>query len=157
DRWQMSRNLTVTLGLRWEYYPVMSRTFDGIERYDLDTGKVLIGGLGGVDGDTGTKVSKKLFAPRVGLAYRMGDKSVIRTGFGIPLDPYPMGRPMRSPYPVVIWTDNEGASSFQAFGSLTNGLPAIVPPDISKGTIDIPNNVGTRMLDKGLFKRPYIQ
>ncbi|PYV18118.1 MAG: hypothetical protein DMG07_04530, partial [Acidobacteria bacterium] len=152
-----SRNLTLTLGLRWEYYPFMTRTFDGFERYDLDTGKVLIGRFGGIDDNAGIEVSKKLFAPRVGVAYRLGDRGVIRSGYGITIDPYPMARPMRSPYPVVIWSDNEGPNTFQPYGSLEKGIPAIVPPDITKGTIDIPANVGTRTMERGPFKRGYIQ
>jgi outer membrane receptor protein involved in Fe transport len=34
DQWQATRNLTVTLGLRWEYYPIIGRGGNrGIERY----------------------------------------------------------------------------------------------------------------------------
>jgi outer membrane receptor protein involved in Fe transport len=33
DQWQATRNLTVTLGLRWEYYPIIGRGGNrGIER-----------------------------------------------------------------------------------------------------------------------------
>ena len=34
DRWQVSRNLTINIGLRYEYYPLMTRAGKGIERYD---------------------------------------------------------------------------------------------------------------------------
>jgi outer membrane receptor protein involved in Fe transport len=78
DRWQATRSLTVTLGLRWEYYPLMTRTHSGIERYDPTTNKVLIGGLGGIPKNAGITTSKKLFAPRLGLAYRLGQKTVLR-------------------------------------------------------------------------------
>ena len=47
DRWQASRELTLDLGLRWEYYPIMHRADRGIERVDLDTLDVLLGGRGG--------------------------------------------------------------------------------------------------------------
>ncbi len=34
DRWQISRNLTVSLGLRYEFYPLMTRSNGyGIEQY----------------------------------------------------------------------------------------------------------------------------
>ena len=35
-------------------------------------------------------VSQKLFAPRVGIAYRMTDSTVIRTGYGLNFDPLPL-------------------------------------------------------------------
>ncbi|HEY3129502.1 MAG TPA: TonB-dependent receptor [Acidobacteriota bacterium] len=157
DRWQATPKLTLTLGLRWEYYPLITRTETGIERYDPDDNKVYIGGKGGVPDNAGIEVPKALLAPRVGIAYRLGSRGVVRTGYGITIDPYPMARPMRSPYPVVIFSDNEGANSFQPFGPILQGIPAITGPDISKGIIDIPPTIGTRTMEKGRFKRGYIQ
>ena len=46
DRWQVSRNLTINLGLRYEFYPLMTRAGKGIERYDPATNQVLLGGRG---------------------------------------------------------------------------------------------------------------
>jgi len=34
DRWQVSRKLTVNMGLRYEYYPLINRGDRGIERWD---------------------------------------------------------------------------------------------------------------------------
>ena len=45
----------------------------GIERYDVTTNKVLLCGIGDIPTDCGIKASKTLFAPRVGMAYRIGD------------------------------------------------------------------------------------
>src|SRR5207245_11581638 len=47
DRWQVSRKITVSAGLRFERYPLMTRANRGIERYDPATNKVLIGGKRG--------------------------------------------------------------------------------------------------------------
>jgi hypothetical protein len=157
DRWQVSQKLTLTLGLRWEYFPLMTRAHTGIERYDLDENKVYLGRLGGVPDNVGVTVSKKLFAPRIGLAYRMSDRAVIRAGYGITVDPYPSARPLRSPYPVVIFSDHFAPNSRSYIGTLATGIPALVPPDITQGIIDIPSTVGTRTVEKGEFKRGYIQ
>ncbi len=66
DRWNVSSKMTVNAGLRYEYYPLMSRANHGIERLDYATWTVLIGGKGNVPEDVGVKVSKTLFAPRSG-------------------------------------------------------------------------------------------
>jgi hypothetical protein len=98
-----------------------------------------------------------MFAPRVGIAYRATDKTVIRAGFGITSDPYPMSRPMRSPYPAVISDEYNPLNSFVAAGSLATGIPAVKFPDLSSGVIDIPNTVATNSLLPGDFRRGYIE
>jgi hypothetical protein len=102
DRWQVTQNLTLTLGLRYEYYPLMTRADRGLERWDPETNLVLFGRRGGNPDNVGMEVSKKLFAPRVGLAYRIGNSTVIRSGYGITYDPLPFSRPLRGPYPATI-------------------------------------------------------
>ena len=65
DRWQVSPKLTVTLGVRYELFPLMTRSNGkGIESYDPTTNDVLMGGRGNVPLDAGVTVSHKLFAPR---------------------------------------------------------------------------------------------
>ena len=64
DRWQVSRKLTVNLGLRYEYYPLINRGDRGIERWDPATNIVYFGGLGGTPRDAGITVSKQDTSPR---------------------------------------------------------------------------------------------
>ena len=63
---------------------------------------VYLGGRGNVPVDNGITVSKKLFAPRIGIAYRLSEKTVIRTGYGLNYDPLPFSRPLRGFYPLTI-------------------------------------------------------
>ena len=141
DQWQISRNLTFNYGMRWEYYPIFSHDNYGAVRYDVATYTVLIGGLGGTPWDTGASASKKGFAPRAGLAYRMGPKTVIRAGYGITVDPDNM-RNQRNAFPAVLNQDYTPANSYMfvstpgvAQASLRTGLPAPIAPDISGGKI----------------------
>jgi outer membrane receptor protein involved in Fe transport len=157
DRWQASRNLTVTLGLRYEYYPLMTRAWSGIERYDPEINKVYIGRFGNVPDNAGTTVSKKLFTPRLGIAYRLGTKMVFRTGYGISADPDLLTALARSPYPVVIAQDFNADNSFQFYRPIEQGIPLFSGPDISSGVIDIPATVQTMFLPAGQFRRGYIQ
>lgn len=157
DNWRVTRKLNVNLGVRLEHFPIMNRGQYGIERYDIDTNKVLIGGRGNVPRDAGTQAIPVMFAPRVGLAYRLGEKTVFRAGFGITNDPYPMSRPLRSPYPAVISDEYQPLNSFVAAGSLATGIPAVKFPDLSTGIIDIPNTVTTNTLLPGKFRRGYIE
>ena len=87
DRWQASPKLTFDLGLRWEYYPIMQRADRGIERVDLDTLEVLLGGRGGNPTDLGFSAGKDNFAPRVGAIYRLNDSNVFRDGIRHHLQP----------------------------------------------------------------------
>ncbi len=163
DNWQVSRKLSLNLGLRLEHLPLMHRGEFGIERYDPTTNKMLLGGRGNVPRNAGTDVAAIMFGPRVGLAYRMNEKTVIRTGFGITNDPYPMSRPMRAPFPAVIIDEYIQPSSFLspvAGGrelNLTTGIPSVRFPDVSTGVLDIPNTIFTTSLQAGRFRRGYIE
>jgi hypothetical protein len=55
----------------------MTRADRGLERYDPTTNLVIFGRRGGSPDSVGIDVSKKFFAPRFGLAYRLGNATVI--------------------------------------------------------------------------------
>jgi len=141
DQWQVTRNLTVNYGMRWEYYPIFAHNWYGAVRYDPSTYTVLIGGEGSTPWDTGASASKKGFAPRIGLAYRLGSKTVVRSGYGITIDPDNM-RNQRNAFPAVLNQDFTPANSYMfvtstgvAQASLRTGIPAGTAPDISTGKI----------------------
>jgi hypothetical protein len=158
DRWQVSRSLTLNIGLRYEFYPLMTRCCGkGLERYDPGNNLIYLGGRGSVPVDAGFSVSHKLFAPRFGFAYRLGEKTVIRSGYGISYDPIPFSRPLRGFYPLTIIFVYVGAYNFLPGGTLPAGIPAPVFPDLSTGTIPLPGNVTERSPWGGEIKRGYIQ
>ena len=108
DRWQVNEKLTLNLGLRYEYYPLMTRQDRGIELLDVNTFNVRLGGLGGNPKDLGIDVSKTLFAPRVGAAYRLNERTVFRAGYGKTFTPLPWSRPMRGRFPLTIAYSDAG-------------------------------------------------
>ncbi len=156
DAWQVRPNLTFTFGTRYERYPMPRRVGRGIERYDFDTNTMLVCGVGGVPDDCGVKLSNKLFAPRLGIAWRVSDSFVVRTGYGLTYDPISLARTFRTNYPMLLAFNIVPANSALAAGKLADGIPPSPPPDISSGQVDVPGNVNVLTLGDS-FKRPYIQ
>ena len=160
DRWQVNRKLTLNLGVRYEFYPLMSRgNGRGIERWDPNTNIVTIGGVGNIPQDNGMSVSKKLFAPRLGFAYRMDDKTVMRAGYSVSYNPMVLSRPLRGLYPATIASSWVAPTQFGYYGTLTRGIPDVPTPDISSGSVPLPPtvNMGPRSPWGGLIHRGYIQ
>jgi Carboxypeptidase regulatory-like domain/TonB dependent receptor len=119
DRYHVTKKLAATLGLRYEYYPLMARNGPfKFDRYDFASGNVLLGGLGGNPAHLGVTTSKKLFAPRVGFAYQIKGNTVVRTGYGITFDPLPLARPLHGFYPITVGSTFAGPDGFTPVSSL---------------------------------------
>ena len=110
DDWKVNNRLSLNLGLRWDYRSVPFEQsnkmfwFDtaqpggGLCYADKALGTQSVSALGGPIAPANNGFynycgrnnpadgSKKPFAPRIGLAYRLGDKTVVRGGYGIFFD-----------------------------------------------------------------------
>ncbi len=83
DQWKASRKLTINYGLRWEIYRPQTVTGAGKGGFiDVDTGEVLVAGSDGVGLDLNVKGTFTTLAPRLGLAYRITEQTVLRAGYG---------------------------------------------------------------------------
>ncbi len=74
DNWKVTRKLTLNLGFRYQYFQPTYDKYHKDAITDLQTNTVHQGSWDA----SGLRVG-----PRVGLAYALNDKTVIRTGFGI--------------------------------------------------------------------------
>ncbi|MBK6795348.1 MAG: TonB-dependent receptor [Acidobacteria bacterium] len=96
DDWRVNRKLTVNMGVRWDMETGTQESSDRLTTFDfrapspLNTqvrdklGRDIYGALRFVDkGEAEWAADKKRFAPRVGLAYQLNDKTVIRAGFAL--------------------------------------------------------------------------
>jgi len=156
DRWNATSKLTLSLGVRMEYYPLMTRADSGIERLDLSTWTLLMGGRGDVPEDVGINLKKMYFAPRLGAMYRLSEKNVIRAGYGRTINPLPWSRPMRGAYPYDVFLNKTG-ETFGWATTLAEGIPGFTMPDLSTGRIPLPVGVFTRTPEQDNVNRATIQ
>ncbi|MEO7144121.1 MAG: TonB-dependent receptor, partial [Bryobacteraceae bacterium] len=126
DDWKVNRKLTLNLGLRYEYESPMTSSNNIYSRVDPVSGNVLFAGINS-SGALNLSASKFNFAPRVGLAYSVTPKTVIRSGFGIFYSQIfsDLGAQVLFPgYTISQAFSNLGTGVAQPF-SLSQGMPLI--------------------------------
>lgn len=156
DQWQIGSKMTLSYGTRWEYFPLPTRADRGLERYNLATNMMEIGGVGSVATNLGIEMQKTLFTPRVGLTYRVTEGAVLRGGYGITNDPYSLARSMRTNHPVLLNLIEEAPNSFSFVHPIEQGIPSIPDTDLGNGIIPVAGNVSVVTLpDK--FKRGRVE
>jgi hypothetical protein len=148
DRWRPSEKMTINLGLRGEYFPLMSRAGHGLEVLNYQTYMVTIGGLGGAPKDAGLKLQEWYIEPRVGLSYRLSEKSVLRAGYSQTRNPLPWSRPMRGSFPYDI-NFNNTAETYGFVTTLAQGVPTVVVPNYQAGAVKLPAGVFMRSPNTG--------
>jgi hypothetical protein len=157
DKWQVNRKLTASLGIRWDYFGVPRRAGGrSLEIYDFDANKLYICGFGQLPKNCGFSMSKKYFAPRVGLAYRPTDTFVVRAGYGIAWDPVNIGRNPLQTYPILSTATFPAPNAYRYVSEIAQGIPAVAPPDYGNGVITPPLTVAMELADPK-FRRSYIQ
>ena len=82
--------LSADIGVRWEFYPPATPVAKGgFSNYNPTDNTLVVSGIGNNPDDLGIATHYKYFAPRLGLAYRLKESTVIRVGFGISYTPFP--------------------------------------------------------------------
>jgi len=156
DRWQVFRKLTLDLGLRWEFYPPFTPRGPGrFSNYDPTSNNLVIAGIGSNPSDLGRTTRYKDFAPRVGIAYRLTETTVVRSGFAISYFPYP-DNDYAFDFPVLqnnAFPSLNGSSFTQSVDasnnpiSMASGFPTPLVANIpANGLIPVVGKVGTTSL-----------
>lgn len=162
DNWRVTRNLTINGGVRYENYRPQTVTGAGKGGFvDVKTGEVLVAGTQGVGLDLNVQPANNLFAPRLGIAYRVSDKTVVRLGFGRGFDigvfGSIFGHNVTQNLPVLGIQSVQPARNFDAVFTLAQGPQALDPktvldrqPKGPNGRPILPNGVTAFILPERL-------
>ncbi len=115
DTYRATSKLTLNYGLRWEIYTpesVLAKGYGGFANIvdNGGTGVIRVAGFGGYGLNGNVKNTLNAFAPRLGVAYQLTPKTVVRMGYG------------RS-YDIGVFGSNFGHT-------VTQNLPVLVKQNI---------------------------
>ncbi len=172
DQWSVTPRLTVNFGIRFERYPAPYRDHTGVSVLVPSlpqSANVEVGGVGGNPENAGIKVGWGMIVPRIGFDFRLNDKTVLRTGFGITTDPDSM-RYLRDAFPEdlapvyvgtgtgTIAVDPANTSTYPSGQpmTLTYGIPVPAVPNYSSGFASLPISGSTNTVAQN-FRRGYLE
>jgi outer membrane receptor protein involved in Fe transport len=150
DTFRLTPKLTLNYGLRWEiYFPETVNKAGNGALLNLDDGNLHVAGIGGVPTNMGVDNSYKNFAPRVGIAYQVTPKTVVRMGYGRSFDigvfGSVFGHTVTQNLPVLANQNLNAPNQTSGVFSLTQGPPAptaIAVP--SNGLLPLPIGINGR-------------
>ena len=141
DTWQASRNLTLNLGLRYEATTPV-QTYEGLASMLAEDLETIIPSTFPSKGFEFTEPNYD-FGPRLGATYRLGEKTVVRAGFGIYYNPNQMNSftflTNNPPLAAVTTYTSEPANPTLSFTNPTGPVGPAGRPDMISPTRDLPN------------------
>jgi Carboxypeptidase regulatory-like domain len=143
DTWRFTPKLTINYGLRWEvYFPEYVNGKDNGGFANLTQGLDRIAGEGpyGLNGNISN--DWHYFAPRLGIAYQLREKTVVRMGYGRSYDMgvfgSNFGHTVTQTLPVLAAQLAQGPNTNVAAFTLTQGPPIFTFPAIpSSGVLPV--------------------
>ena len=158
DQFQLTRKITVSAGVRWEYYPVPQHADRGVEIFDFTRNRLLLCGLGDISVDCGISVQKDLFTPRLGIAYRASDSMVFRAGYSRnPQNDNMIGGRMRN-FPVNVQINDTavGGTNFTPVGNFSQGYPLLPILNLTNPVLEVPAGANITTNEVGKYTRGVI-
>ena len=134
DDWRATKWLTLNLGMRWDYYSPVSEQYGRIPNWNWAKMGLSAPGEDGMGNTAGVKKDWLNLAPRFGFAAQLNRKTVLRGAFGVNYAPDLQGTPgafRNAPYNYSV-TVNPATATSMPIGTLSQGMPAIVPPSATK-------------------------
>ena len=129
DTWHALRNVTVDYGLRWDYDAVPFDPGNHQQAFSLATDTLA---------PAGTPLfhaNKTDFSPRLGVAWQVGNRLMIRTGYGIFYQAYPTGLGAN-----IVTNNLPGNTSLLRSSISSLGYP--LTPFLSQGSLSLPSVYG---------------
>lgn len=135
DDYKITDNLTLNLGLRWGYTSPLVEKDDRQANFDLTNANQLLAGQNGN--------SRALYEPyyngwepRMGAAYRMGDKWVFRGGYGITQYMEGTGANLRLPLnPPFFFESQIDFDRTSGAGTISTGFEGLQALDRASGVV----------------------
>lgn len=149
DTWRATNKLTVNWGLRWEMiFPETVNQAGNGANLSLRDGLLHVFGVGQTPIHGIQDMNWKNFAPRLGIAYQLNPKTVIRAGYGwsYSLGTFGtiFGHNVTQNLPVLAIQQLNAPNSFTSVFSLNNGPTAATFPAVDPTTGTLPLPVGVR-------------
>lgn len=147
DTWRINSKLTFNYGLRWEMvFPETVNAAGNGGQLDLRTGDIVVAGVGGNPLSMLQSMNWKNFAPRIGLAYQISPRTVVRAGYGwsYALGTFGsiFGHNVTQNLPVLAIQALNAPNSFSSVFSLANGpVDPTFPTPNSSGRFRLPDGV----------------
>jgi outer membrane receptor protein involved in Fe transport len=83
DDWKATNSLTVNLGVRYDYMTPATEAHNHMANFDPAAGALFFAKDGSLEDRALVKPDRNNFSPRIGAIYKLGDRTLLRGGFGI--------------------------------------------------------------------------
>ncbi|MBZ5652868.1 MAG: TonB-dependent receptor [Acidobacteriia bacterium] len=150
DTWRATSKLTIAFGLRWDIMnPEYVNGDANGSLLDLNTGLLRVGGVGDVGRNFNIERNWNNFGPRLGIAYQLAPKTVLRMGYGRSYDigvfGSIFGHAVTQNLPVLAVQNLNPTTQTADVFNLSVGPTAPVFPTVpSNGLLPLPDGIFAR-------------